>query len=129
MPSTPLRWLLGLIGPHWPRLTPAGALLIVTTLIGLALPWVVRDLVDSVFVTGDLARLNMLAVGLLALFAVQAALGVVAGYWLAQIGQRLVADLRRRVHDHLTALPLGFFARRPQRLRLARQQRRRRRRD
>ena len=53
----------------------------------------VRDLVDSVFVTGDLARLNMLAVGLLALFAVQAALGVVAGYWLAQVEQRLVADL------------------------------------
>jgi subfamily B ATP-binding cassette protein MsbA len=104
--------LLGLIAPHWARLTLAGGMLIVTSLIGLALPWVVRDLVDSVFVTGDLARLNALALGLLALFAVQAIFGVIAGYLMAQVAQRLVADLRRRVHDHLTALPLDFFAQR-----------------
>ncbi|MCC6628609.1 MAG: ABC transporter ATP-binding protein [Chloroflexi bacterium] len=104
------RRVLGLIRPYWRRLTAAGLLLLLATLIGLALPWVLRDLVDSVFVTGDQVRLNALVAGLVVLFAVQAVLSVGADYWLAGVGLRLVADLRRRLHAHLTALPIGYYA-------------------
>jgi subfamily B ATP-binding cassette protein MsbA len=102
--------VLALVRPYWRRLLAVGALLLLATSIGLALPWVLRDLIDSVFVSGDQARLNALVAGLIVLFAVQAVLSVGADYWLAGVGLRLVADLRRRLHAHLTALPLGFYA-------------------
>ena len=69
-------WFLGRL---LPRLTPyrgslaiAGILLLAATAIGLAFPPVARELLDSAFLAGDASQLNLLAIGLLGLFAVQA---------------------------------------------------------
>lgn len=98
--------------PYWRRLLVAAALLAVATLLGLALPWVIRSLIDTVFVARELGRLDAIAGALLGLFVAQSALSVIQGYLIAEAGQRMVADLRLRVYEHIQLLPLRFFAER-----------------
>ena len=107
-----LRRMMALVAPYWGRFALAAFLLIVSTLIGLALPWAIRILVDTVFVAGNQPQLDLIALGLLALFIVQSLLSVGNTYLMAQVGQRVIADFRVQVHTQLTGLPLRFFAER-----------------
>lgn len=88
----------------------AGVLLLLSTAVGLAFPLVVRELLDAAFLAGDQALLNRIAVGLLALFAVQAVLNFSQSYLTASVSERVVAHLRKDVFDGLVRQAPGFFA-------------------
>ncbi len=105
-----LRRLLGYARPYRARLGLALGLLLVWTAVGLVVPLGLKALLDAVFEQGDGALLGRLALGLLGLFAVQALVGAAGGYLLDWTGERVVADLRRRVYAHLHRLGLRFFA-------------------
>jgi len=85
-------------------------LLLGWTAAGLVVPLGLKALLDAVFESGNGGLLNRLALGLLGLFAVQAVLGFSGGYLLEWTGERVVADLRRRVYAHIHRLGLRFFA-------------------
>ena len=100
-----------------PRLLPyrgalAGGLacLLVSTAIGLAFPLVVRELLDAAFLRGDRGLLDRIALGLLALFALQALLNFAQSYLSASVSERVVAELRKDLFGRLVRQPPGFFA-------------------
>jgi ATP-binding cassette, subfamily B, bacterial MsbA len=105
-----LRRLIGLARPYRGRLAVAIALLMTWTALGLVVPLGLKALLDAVFEAGDAPLLNRLALALLGLFAIQAVVGFAGGYLLEWTGERVVADLRRRVYAHLHRLGLRFFA-------------------
>jgi len=107
-----LKRMLGLVSPHWRSLTSAGLMLVVSSLIGLVLPAVIRWLVDSVFVTHDLGQLTNVALGLLALSVLQNGLAVAYFYLVSKVGQRFIADVRLQIYERVQSLPLRFFAER-----------------
>ena len=80
--------------------------------LGLAFPQVVRYLLDAAFERGDRALLDRLALGLVALFTVQALLSYVQAYLLSATGERAVAGLRRELFSKLLEMPPGFFVER-----------------
>src|SRR5690606_6014626 len=86
------RRLLGYIRPYWAWMTVAFIALIISSLLGLVLPLVIRNLVDFVIVNQDLADLNRVTVGLLLVFVFQAAFSFVLQMALAYSGERAVAD-------------------------------------
>ena len=86
--------------------------LILSALIGLAFPIVVRYLLDAAFVRQDRAILDRIALGLILLFTVQALLNYVQTYYLSAVGERVVAGLRRELFGRLLTMPPGFFAER-----------------
>ena len=96
--------------PYWRRLAVAGVILVINSLAGLALPLVVRVVVDSALVRGSYFLLNRVTLLLLALFAVQAVLGFGQTYLLGWTGERVVANLRKELYAHLHTMPLRFFA-------------------
>jgi len=104
--------MIRLVAPYWRSLAMAALLLLLSNAVVLALPWAVRWLVDTVFVSHNLAELNRIALGLLALFLLQSATGVGNTYLIARVGQRLIADLRLQIHTRVQNLPLRFFAER-----------------
>jgi subfamily B ATP-binding cassette protein MsbA len=93
-------------------LTLATLTLILSALIGLVFPMVVRYLLDAAFVRQNRAVLDRIAVGLILLFSVQALLNYVQTYYLSAVGERVVAGLRRELFSRLLAMPPGFFAER-----------------
>lgn len=97
------------VGKYWKNMAAASAALTVWSLIGLVLPWAMRDLVDSFFKTLSLANLDNITFWLIVLFIVQAVIGFFQNYQLIFVAQRVIADIRLEIQEHLMWLPLGFF--------------------
>jgi len=104
------RRLLVFVKPYWRLLAIAAVFLTANALLGLALPWVVRNIVDTAFAQANMAELNRVIGLLLAIFLVQAVLGFGQSYLIAWVGERVVTNLRRTLYAHLHAMPLRFFA-------------------
>jgi subfamily B ATP-binding cassette protein MsbA len=104
-----LRRLGPRVRPYRWALAVAGVLLLIATSVGLAFPLVVRELLDAAFLAGDSSLLNRIALGLLALFAFQAAINFGQSYLTASTSERVVADLRKELFRSLVAQPPGFF--------------------
>jgi subfamily B ATP-binding cassette protein MsbA len=104
------RRILGYVRPYWLYLLLASISLALVSLISLAVPWAVKNLVDVVVVGQDLAALNRIAVAMGALFILRAMFGVVQTYLVSWVGQRVMDNLRRGMYDHLLSLSLGFYA-------------------
>ncbi len=106
------RRLLGYVRPYWRWMTIAIVSLIISSLLGLVLPLVVRNLVDFAFLKDDMADLNRVTIGLLAVFIFQSLFTFIQQMALANAGERAVADIRVDVFTHLQELPLSFYAER-----------------
>ncbi|HUR94595.1 MAG TPA: ABC transporter transmembrane domain-containing protein [Gemmatimonadales bacterium] len=101
-----------LVRPYRGLLLGATLALILSSLASLAFPMAVRYLLDAAFVNRDRALLDRIALGLVALFCVQAGLNYVQAYLLSAAGEQAVAGLRREVFARLLEMPPGFFAER-----------------
>jgi len=104
--------LLSYAKPYRVRLAIALLSLIIAVGLGLASPRVVGMLIDAAFVRHDSNRLNILALLLVGLFAVQAGFSFLRTYLLSYTGERIVADVRTQLYNHLTSLTVSFFANR-----------------
>jgi ABC-type multidrug transport system fused ATPase/permease subunit len=108
-----LRHLLGYAAPYrWP-LALTACLMLLEAMATLAIPWLGGQLAAGVLLDGGADHRLVLA-GLLVAFAGQALLRFTNGYISGRTAQRLLADLRMRVYDHLQALPLSFHQARRQ---------------
>ena len=105
----PLRQLLPRVKPHAWRLVVALVCLLLSVAIALAFPQIVRRLLDAAFVRGDSSMLDRIALGLVALFAIQALLNFSQVYLLTITSERVIASLRRDLFAHLIRLSPGFF--------------------
>ena len=107
----------GQLARLWPRVRPyrgalslAFATLVLSGGISLAFPQLAGYLVDAAFVRHSRSYLDRIALGLVVLFAIQAALNYVQTYLLTATGERAVAGLRRELFGKLLEMPPGFFA-------------------
>lgn len=98
------------VRPYLTSLIAAGVVLVVSTAIALAFPLIVRELLDAAFLEGSGELLNLIAIGLLALFALQAVLNFAQSYLTASVAERVIADLRNDLFAHLLRQPPGFFS-------------------
>lgn len=100
------------IRPYRGRMAASALLVMGVAGINLAMLWVVRLLVDTVFVQRDPAALNLAIAGLGALFLCQGALSMGHSYLAASTSQRILTDFRVRLFEHLQSLSLKFFTER-----------------
>lgn len=79
---------------------------VITTLFGLAIPLLTRDLVDGFSVSSISVSLMFLIGGV---FILQAVIDGISTYLLAAVGQKIVARLRERMWLKLLRLPVTYF--------------------
>jgi subfamily B ATP-binding cassette protein MsbA len=108
----PLGRLLPRIRPYLWRLVVAFVCLVASASIALAFPQIVRHLLDAAFISANGDLLNKIALGLLALFAIQALLNFVQVYFLTSTSELVIAQLREDLFAHLVRLSPGFFTER-----------------
>ena len=101
--------LSGFVAPYRRRFILAGIALLVAAGCTLAVGQGLRLVIDRGFAAGDAAELDHALVALLAIIALMAIASYVRFYNVSWIGERVTADLRRRVFDHLLTLSPGFF--------------------
>ncbi|MBY0098569.1 ABC transporter ATP-binding protein [Mesobacillus maritimus] len=79
---------------------------VITTLFGLAIPLLTRDLVDGFSVSSISVSLMFLIGGV---FILQAVIDGISTYLLAAVGQKIVARLREMMWLKLLRLPVTYF--------------------
>ncbi len=103
--------LLRYVKPYWPYAVGGGLCMLVFSLLGMVMPWVVKNVFDSVLVQRDLHLLKLVVSGLLALTIAQAVIGYAQALLLAYLGQRATADLRRDLYNSSLGLSMLYFER------------------
>jgi subfamily B ATP-binding cassette protein MsbA len=113
MNPSDLRFLLGYATPYRTTLAFCALLMLAESGMALAVPWLGGQLAGGLL--GEAAAVTgPLLLALLALFAAQALVKFGNVLLLGRSAERILADLRIRLYDHLQALPLGFFHQRRQ---------------
>jgi len=104
-----IRLASGFIAPYRKQVAGALLALIVTAGITLSMGQGIRLLVDQGFMTRSPHLLNQ-SIGLFMMLVVGLAIGTFARFYLVSwIGERVVADIRRQVFNHLVYLHPGFY--------------------
>ena len=107
-PQLPLRRLLALAKPEWRRLVVATIFLLVGGTASLAYPRVIGILIDA-SVEGGIATINLAAVAMAFIFAVQAVAAALRYYLFSIAGERIVTRLREQVYRSIIDQEIGFF--------------------
>jgi len=71
--------------------------------------WLVRDLLDKIFINKSLFYLNVLPLVVMFVFFLKGVFFYIYSLTLEQVGQSIVRDLRIRIFEHVHAQPLSFF--------------------
>ncbi|MFV0415127.1 MAG: ABC transporter ATP-binding protein [Chthoniobacterales bacterium] len=91
--------------------------LIVSTLLGLAFPYLAGLLLDAAILKEDVVahwthNINAVAVILLAVLGIKAVFSFFASYGFYRCGESALVDLRRESFAHLLGQPMNFFSKR-----------------
>ena len=73
--------------------------------------WMMKDVINDIFVRRDSAALVWLPVAIVTIFLVKGAASYAYEVWLSRIGNRIVADYQLKIYDHLLQMNVGFFER------------------
>ncbi|HKW81623.1 MAG TPA: ABC transporter transmembrane domain-containing protein [Casimicrobiaceae bacterium] len=104
-----LKRLVPLLAPYRARFTIAGVALLIAAGCSLAVGQGLKLVIDRGFNAGNGAELDRALFALLAIIAVMAVATYLRFYNVSWIGERVTADLRQRVFNHLLTLSPGFF--------------------
>ena len=106
---SPLRRLLPFLKPYRLQMAGAGVALTVAAATVLGLGQGMRVLVDQGFTAGDSGLLDRALLVLLGVIALMAVSTYGRFFLVSWIGERVVADLRKAIYDHVLTLSPGFF--------------------
>ncbi|MFT5573132.1 MAG: ATP-binding cassette subfamily B protein [Cryomorphaceae bacterium] len=87
----------------------AGVALIFTAGITLSMGYGVRVLIDDGFIAGSVERLNVAALTVIGIAILMAAGTYARFYLVSWLGERVSADIRQSVFDHLLTLHPSYF--------------------
>ena len=104
---------LGRIGrlflPHRSAIAGVTAIIVASSVLGMASPFLLRAVIDTALPNRDLPLLAALAGGMVAVAALTAALGVVQTWVSTRVGQQVMHRLRTDVFTHLQRQSIAFF--------------------
>jgi len=108
-PETPARVVVALLKPYRRRVILALIALVLASLAMLGVGQGLRAVIDRGFAAGDPAWLDRALLAMFGIITLLAAATYTRFYNVSWLGERVTADLRRRVFDHLLSLPPSFF--------------------
>jgi ATP-binding cassette subfamily B protein len=106
-----VRRITGLFRPYRARLSLVLGLIVLSALLSMASPFLLRDVLDRAIPNRDQGLLTLLVAGMIGIAVSTGALGVAQTYLSNVVGQRVMHDLRTSVYEHLQRMSLAFFTR------------------
>ncbi|MEU8005534.1 ABC transporter ATP-binding protein [Catellatospora sp. NPDC049111] len=106
-----LRRIGGLFTAHRWQLATVTAIIVASSVIAMATPFLLREVIDVALPHADLTLLIWLVLGMVAVAALTSALGVVQTWISTTVGQQVMHRLRTDVFTHLHRQSIAFFTR------------------
>jgi len=99
--------------PYWRRV-----LMALISMLGVAgctgaTAYLIKPVLDDIFIQKDMTMLRILPVIVLTIFVVKGVCSWCSTYFMSYVGQRVIAQFRQQLYDHLQTLSLSFFDRTP----------------
>lgn len=94
---------------HWQAITAGAICALMAGSFGGAIAWLVKPVMDGIFIRRDVTMLTLVPLAILGLSLVKGATAYGEGYFMAAAGERAVARLRREVYSHIQGMPVSFF--------------------
>ncbi|MEU0373145.1 ABC transporter ATP-binding protein [Streptomyces sp. NPDC006283] len=110
-PPAEVRRILRLFRPYRGRLAVVGLLVGASSLVSVASPFLLREILDTAIPQGRTGLLSLLALGMIATAVMTSVFGVLQTLISTTVGQRVMHDLRTAVYAQLQRMPLAFFTR------------------
>ncbi len=95
--------------PYKLRMLIAFIVLIIAAAAALALPFAIKLIIDQGYVLQQGDQLNHYFLLLLAIVAVMAVFSAIRFYLVMWLGERIVADIRSKLYQHLLTMEPAFF--------------------
>ncbi|MDI1462651.1 ABC transporter ATP-binding protein [Catellatospora sp. KI3] len=96
---------------HRAQLAIVTAIIVISSVIAMASPFLLRETIDVALPQRDLTLLAWLVLGMVAVAALTSALGVVQTWISTTVGQQIMHRLRTEVFAHLHRQSIAFFTR------------------
>lgn len=106
-----VRRILRLFRPYRARLAVVGLLVGASSLVTVASPFMLREILDTAIPQGRTGLLSLLALGMIVAAVTTSVFGVLQTLISTTVGQRVMHDLRTGVYAQLQRMPLAFFTR------------------
>ncbi|MBT2388096.1 ABC transporter ATP-binding protein [Streptomyces sp. ISL-1] len=110
-PPAEVRRILWLFHPYRGRLAVVGLLVGAASLVSVASPFMLREILDTAIPQGRTGLLSLLALGMILTAVMTSVFGVLQTLISTTVGQRVMHDLRTAVYAQLQRMPLAFFTR------------------
>ncbi|MCL1106815.1 ABC transporter transmembrane domain-containing protein [Shewanella algicola] len=111
--TTPYRvlpWILQFLSPYKIKVVAAIVFLFIGSLAWLSLGQGVKLMVDEGFIADNASRLNEIIWLIIGITAISGTAVFCRFYLMTWLGERVSADIRLQVYQHLLSLSPGFFA-------------------
>lgn len=106
-----VRRILGLFRPYRGRLAIVGLLVGAASLVSVATPFLLKEILDVAIPEGRTGLLSLLALGMILSAVLTSVFGVLQTLISTTVGQRVMHDLRTAVYGRLQRMSLAFFTR------------------
>ncbi|MEV5883871.1 ABC transporter ATP-binding protein [Streptomyces sp. NPDC052020] len=106
-----VRRVLGLFRPYRGRLAVVGLLVAASSLVSVATPFLLKEILDVAIPQGRTGLLSLLALGMILSAVLTSVFGVLQTLISTKVGQRVMHDLRTAVYGRLQRMSLAFFTR------------------
>ncbi len=100
--------LMTFLKPHWRSMVAASILMIISSGLGLLVPYLVKVAIDQHITQGDATGLTRIALITAGAFASLYVTSAGQQYLLSYVGQKVLATMRGQLFRHLQVLDLGY---------------------
>jgi subfamily B ATP-binding cassette protein MsbA len=102
-----------LVKPHWWRLLLASVFMGLVAACTSAVAYLIKPLLDEVFIHRDLAMLKLIPGGVLAIYVFKGVFFFGQQYLMTFVGMTIIHELRVNLYAHMQYLSLSFFHKHP----------------
>ncbi|MCB2191078.1 MAG: lipid A export permease/ATP-binding protein MsbA [Deltaproteobacteria bacterium] len=102
-----------MVRPYWKRLAGAMILMVLVGASTSAVAYLVKPVMDKIFVARDSDLLMLMPIGIIVLYMVKGLSSYGQTYLMQYVGQRIVTQFRIDLYAHLQRLSLSYYDRTP----------------
>jgi len=105
--------LMQFVKPYWLRLGGAMVCMVFVSAATAGAAFLVKPALDDIFFKKDLTMLKLIPLAIIGLYLLKGFFDYGQTYLMSYVGQRIIADLREKIYNHIQSLSLSFFTRNP----------------
>jgi subfamily B ATP-binding cassette protein MsbA len=102
--------LFAYLKPHWMAVAIGALLACGAGAAGGLIAWLVKPVMDEIFLKRDLHMLTVVPLALLGAYVLKGLGTYGESYLMASVGERVIARLRAELYTHIQGMALSFFA-------------------